>query len=85
MNAQMLMGQLEPFGNRTKMLVSEQSTSDIIQAILKAHKEHAKDYAKIAPSFNAGTRREIGSKIFDFLKNNIRYRIEPSSRQIIGE
>ncbi len=83
MNAQMLMGQLEPFGNRTKMLVSEQSTSDIIQAILKAHKEHAKDYAKIAPSFNAGTRREIGSKIFDFLKNNIRYRIEPSSRQTV--
>ena len=83
MNAQMLMGQLEPFGNRTKMLVSEQSTSDIIQAILKAHKEHAKDYAKIAPSFNAETRREIGSKIFDFLKNNIRYRIEPSSRQTV--
>lgn len=83
MNAQTLMGQLQPFGNRHKMLVSEQSTSDIIQAILKAHKEHAKDYAKIASNFNAPTRREIGQKIFNFLKNNVQYRIESSSKQTV--
>ena len=83
MNAQTLMGQLDPFGNRRKLLVSEQSTSDIIQAILKAHRDHSKDYAKIAPSFNASSRREIGRKIFDFLKNNVLYRIEPSSKQTV--
>ena len=65
------------------MLESDQSTGDIINAILDAHKRHAGDYAKISSFFNAGSTRDTARKIFNFLKGNIKYRIEPGSRQTV--
>jgi len=65
------------------MLVQDQSTGDIIDAICTAHKRHAKEYSRISSFFNAGTPREVGRKIFNFLKNNVRYVIEPGSKQTV--
>lgn len=65
------------------MLVQDQSTGDIIDAICTAHKRHAQEYSRISSFFNAGTPREVGRKIFNFLKNNIRYVIEPGSKQTV--
>ena len=79
----MLMGRLAPFQNRNDMLVAEQSTGDIIDAILTAHRQHAQDYSRISSFFNAGSKKEVGRKIFNFLKNNVRYVIEPGSRQTV--
>lgn len=77
------MGRLAPFQNRNDMLVADQSTGDIIDAILTAHKQHAQDYLRISSFFNAGSKKEVGRKIFKFLKNNVRYVIEPGSRQTV--
>ena len=65
------------------MLVQDQSTGDIIDAICTAHKRHAQEYSRISSFFNAGTPREVGRKIFNFLKNNVRYVIEPGSKQTV--
>jgi len=83
MNVNVLMGQLAPFQNRREMLESDQSTGDIIQAILDAHKKHAGDYAKISSFFNAGSTRDTARKIFNFLKGNVKYIIEPGSKQTV--
>jgi len=83
MNVNVLMGQLAPFENRREMLTDDQSTGDIISAILDAHKRHAGDYAKISSFFNAGSTRDTARKIFNFLKGNVKYVIEPGSRQTV--
>jgi hypothetical protein len=79
----MLMSRLAPFENKNDMLVQDQSTSDIIDAITSAHNRYANDYSRISSFFNAETDREVGRKIFNFLKNNVRYVIEPGSRQTV--
>ena len=83
MNANVLMGRLAPFQNKNEMLVQDQSTGDIIDAICNAHNRHAQEYSRISSFFNAGTRKEVGRKIFNFLKNNVRYVIEPGSKQTV--
>ena len=83
MNVNVLMGQLAPCKNRQEMLESDQSTGDIIQAILDAHKKHAGDYAKISSFFNAGSTRDTARKIYNFLKGNVKYVIEPGSKQTV--
>jgi len=83
MDAATLMGRLGPFQNRREMLTADQSTGDIIDAILEAHRRHAHDYSKISSFFNGGSRRATARKIFNFLKNNVRYVIEPGSKQTV--
>ena len=65
------------------MLESDQSTGDIINAILDAHKRHAGDYAKISSFFNAGSSKDTARKIYNFLKGNVKYIIEPGSKQTV--
>ncbi len=65
------------------MLVQDQSTGDIIDAICTAHNRHAQEYSRISSFFNAGSNKEVGRKIFNFLKNNVRYVIEPGSKQTV--
>lgn len=83
MDATTLMGRLGPFQNRREMLSADQSTGDIIDAILEAHRRHAGDYSKISSFFNAGSKRETARKIFNFLKKNVRYVIEPGTKQTV--
>jgi hypothetical protein len=83
MDAATLMGRLGPFENKREMLTADQSTGDIIDAILEAHRRHAGDYSKISSFFNTGSRRETARKIFNFLKKNVRYVIEPGSKQTV--
>ena len=83
MNASTLLGRLAPFENKNKILVDDQSTKDIIDAICKAHNKHVSEYKKISSFFNAGTQRKTGKKIYDFLKENVKYVIEPGSKQTV--
>jgi len=83
MDAAILMGILSPFQNRREMLTAEQSTGDIIDAIIDAHRRHAQDYSKISSFFNAGSKKETARRIYNFLKNNVRYVIEPGSKQTV--
>jgi len=82
-NASVLMGRLAPFQNKNEMLVQDQSTGDIIDAICTAHNRHAQEYSRISSFFNAGTPKEVGRKIFNFLKNNVRYVIESGNNQTV--
>jgi hypothetical protein len=83
MDAAILMGILSPFQNRREMLTAEQSTGDIIDAIIDAHRRHAQDYSKISSFFNAGSKKQTARKIYNFLKKNVRYVIEPGSKQTV--
>lgn len=83
MDAQLLMGLLDPYQGKADKIVEEQTTGDIIEAILKAHREHASDYAKISSFFSGGSKRDVAKKIYNFLRKNVKYRIESSNRQTV--
>lgn len=83
MDATTIMGRLEPFKNKQTMLVAEQSTGDIIDAITEAHRLHAPEYSQISSFFKAPTKRETAKRIFNFLKKNVKYVIEPGNRQTV--
>jgi hypothetical protein len=78
-----ILGRLTPyFGNKVK-LTESQSTNDIIREILNAHKKYAADYDKIAPQFWRGSVKASCKYVFNFLKKNVKYKIEPDSRQSV--
>jgi len=83
MNVNNLLNKLNTFNNRTKLIVEDQSTTDIIEAICNAHNKYVNEYSKISSFFKASTPRQTGKKIFDFLKNNVNYQIEVSDRQTV--
>lgn len=78
-----ILGRLTPyFGNKVK-LTESQSTNDIIKEILNAHKKYAADYDRIAPQFWRGSVKASCKYVFNFLKKNVKYKIEPDSRQSV--
>lgn len=81
--ANILLQHLTPYKGDKVALKSTQSTNDIIAEILKAHTLHAKDYNKIANKFWTGNILTTCKKIFDFLKKNVKYSVEPDTRQSV--
>jgi hypothetical protein len=78
-----ILGKLTPYAGNKVKLTNNQSTNDIIKELLAAHKKHASDYDKIAPQFWRGSVRASCIYIFNFLKKNVKYKIEPDSRQSV--
>ena len=74
---------LPAFSNTETTLIDDQSVNDIIKAIQSAQKFYAKDYEKIYPYFVGKNPIETARNIWDFLKHNIDYVIEPDSLQTI--
>lgn len=83
MNAGVILGRLSPYRAQESKITEDQSTGDIIDAIVKSHKIYAPEYKKICHAFRGSTPRETGKKLFDFLKKNVKYRIEPGNRQTV--
>lgn len=83
MQRNLLLGRLKPFGGNSKMLVRDQQVPDIISAMLSAHKMYASEYDKISKDFYAGDGIQTAKKLFDFLKKNVRYKIESDKQQRI--
>lgn len=83
MNAGTILGRLSPYQAQEYKLRDEQSTGDIIAAITKAHKQYRPEYKKIALYFKGSTPRQTGQKIYDFLKSNVQYVIEPANKQTV--
>ena len=83
MQKNLLLGRLKPFGGNSKMLVRDQQVPDIISAMLSAHKMYASEYDKISQDFYSGDGVQTAKKLFDFLKKNIRYKIESDKAQRI--
>lgn len=83
MNVGQILGRLTPYRAQEYKIRDEQTTGDIISAITKAHQQYRPEYKKVALFFKASTPRKTGQKIFDFLKNNVRYTIEPADKQTV--
>jgi hypothetical protein len=78
-----LLANLKPFANKSHILVNDQQVSDIITGLLNTHNQYKSEYDKIASSFKSTTDKETGKKIYTFLKNNVKYVVEPDSRQTL--
>ena len=74
---------LTPFNNSAKMLVPDQQVSDIITGMLNAHTKYAPEYQKIAQSFAGRDVKSTARNIYDFLKKNVNYVIEPDDKQML--
>lgn len=78
-----ILKQLPPFYNRRDILVNDQDVSDIITGILTTHYQYSKQYDKIAPYFIGSNNYQTGANIWHFLKNNVRYKVEPEKAQML--
>jgi hypothetical protein len=83
MQKNLLLGRLKSFGGNSKMLVRDQQVPDIISAMLSAHKLYASEYDKISKDFYSGDGVQTAKKLFEFLKKNVRYKIESDKNQRI--
>ena len=83
MQKNVLLGRLKSFGGNSKMIVRDQQVPDIISAMLSAHKMYASEYDKISKDFYSGDGIQTAKKIFEFLKKNVRYKIESDRNQRI--
>ena len=83
MQKNLLLGRLKPFGGNSKMLVRDQQVPDIISAMLSAHKLYASEYDKISQYFYRGDGIQTAKNIFEFLKKNVKYKIESDKKQRI--
>lgn len=78
-----LLGKLSPYQGIKKEIISDQNTNDIINEMMKAHRQHKAEYDKISRYFWKGNVKESCKYIFNFLKNNIKYKIEPDTFQSV--
>lgn len=74
---------LTPYKNLSSVLVQDQNVPDIITGMLNTHKQYVKEYDKIAPAFKGRTNLETGRKIYNYLKNNVKYVVEPDEKQTL--
>lgn len=72
-----------PVNNNKKIISTNQSTNDIIQAIIKQHISNRKDAKNIAKYFQADNARDTAYNIFEFCKKNIPYKVESGFGQSV--
>jgi hypothetical protein len=65
----------------TSVVVNMHNTSDIINQMQKAHYDNSAFAKKIAYKFKGSTVKQTCRNIFNWLKENIEYRIEPAHLQ----
>lgn len=78
-----LLNKLKPYVGTLKIVKYDQGTNDIIKELLKSHQEQTAEYDKIYPYFIGRNLRETAGNIFNFLKRNVKYNIEPGSKQTL--
>lgn len=79
----MLLGRINPYNNKKKILVENQSTNDIIESILNNHKKYINEYKNISSFFKGSNNYETGKNIYNYLKKNISYKIDSANQQLI--
>jgi hypothetical protein len=82
-HSRILYSRLKPYLNKHKILVHNQDTSNIINGLLQFHNQYTSEYDKIANAFSGRSPRETGKKIWNFLKTNTNYVVEPDSKQTL--
>lgn len=83
MSGSILISQLNPYKNKYELLTKDQDVSDIISAIVAAHKVDAKEYDKICDYFWDGGPVSTARKIFRFCKAKLPYKVESEESQTV--
>lgn len=83
MNAGNLLGILTPYRAKIVKLVENQDTRDIVRNILIYHNLYRSEYDKISDKFIGKDPRQTLKNVFNFLKQNVSYKIESENRQTL--
>jgi hypothetical protein len=78
-----LLNQLDSFKNNQRIISYDQSTNDIINAILRQHNKCFNEYDKLYNYFDGGNFENTAKKVFKYLKDNVKYEIEPNNLQTV--
>jgi len=78
-----LLNQLDSFKNNQRIISYDQSTNDIINAILRQHNKCFSEYDKLYNYFDGGNYENTAKKVFKYLKDNVKYEIEPDNLQTV--
>ena len=82
-NRNVLIGKVSPFLNKKEVIVGNQDTTDIIDALIKNHYKYSTEYDKIFRYFDGGNVEETAFNVWQFLKDDFKYTIEPEKMQIL--
>jgi hypothetical protein len=82
-NRSILIGKVSPFLGKKEIVVANQDTLDIIDALIKNHYKYASEYDKIYRYFDGGNVEETMYNVWCFLKDEFKYTIEPEEMQIL--
>lgn len=83
MNGNTLLNYLPAYKGKEKILKDQQNTNDIINEILKGHSQYVDQYKNISSFFIGNTPKKTLQNIYSFLKKEVKYRVEPESKQTI--
>jgi hypothetical protein len=78
-----LLQKLQPYKGNKIVLVNKQSTKDIINGIIETHKKYCNEYDNIYQYFVGYNLEDTCKNVFDFLKKNVKYNIEPEILQCL--
>jgi hypothetical protein len=82
-NRNILIGKVSPFIGKREIVVANQDTVDIIDALIKNHYKYSNEYDKIFRYFDGGSVEETAYNVWQFLKDDFKYTIEPEKMQIL--
>jgi hypothetical protein len=82
-NRNVLIGKVSPFTGKREIVVANQDTVDIIDALIKNHYKYSNEYDKIFRYFDGGSVEETAYNVWQFLKDDFKYTIEPEKMQIL--
>jgi hypothetical protein len=82
-NRNVLIGKVSPYLGKREIIVGNQDTTDIIDALIKNHYKYASEYDKIYRYFEGGSVEETMYNVWQFLKDDFNYTIEPEKMQIL--
>src|ERR1700688_2782834 len=74
---------LPPFQDKKIMIMPYQGTKDIVNEIVRTHKEFETDYDCIYNYFDTGEDFTTCSNIWNFLKWNLKYKAEDIENQSV--
>lgn len=83
MNRDYVLGRVSAYQGRYRVLNKRQEVGDIIQGVLRCHNQYKNEYDNISAGFDAGGVRETAHNIWNFLKKNVRYKVESEDRQLL--
>jgi len=82
-NRNLLIGKVSPFLGKKEIVVANQDTVDIIDALIRNHYKYSNEYDKIYRYFDGGNVEETAFNVWNFLKDEFKYNIEPEEMQIL--